>query len=259
MPFIQTHSIPDILAGASATSGSLASLASTTIAQQPQIMPGQSAQAPTSIIQHGPIRRLPLELLDEIIVTALIDETVSSAFFKRGMYAHRRLALVCALWRAIVVALRRRPWTYSNIHLGKDCATSMVSDDVKASMMHEYLGFSGSEPLNVRLDLSLVSGGIPPYVRAVLEQSHRLQSLSIIGDLRDEGAHSALSLIAHPGDLPILRNLSLEDLLDFLCFPAIEEVTIKRDEKSETEVMVALQSDIHDGGGDVERLVVNYV
>ncbi|KAL1721408.1 hypothetical protein EV715DRAFT_288545 [Schizophyllum commune] len=220
-------------------------------------------------------------------------------------------------------------------------------------------------------------------------------SLSIIGDLRDEGAHSALSLISHPGDLPILRNLSLEDvgtapikeetdevafdffehalaltnltlagslgtslidvyvlydnitaftckdmdaevlldflvlmpnlerldfsgpsglaspswelcfdepadddvktgcicchcieededialelshlkqliirdtaqavsseLLDFLCFPAIEEVTLKRDEKFETEVMVALQSDIHDGGGDVERLIVNYV
>ncbi|KAL1690775.1 hypothetical protein GGG16DRAFT_125471 [Schizophyllum commune] len=259
MPFIQTHSLSDVLIGASATSGSLASLASTTIAQQPQVMPGQSAQAPTSIIQHGPLRRLPLELLDEIIVTALIDETANSAFFNWGMYAHRRLALVCPLWHEIVVALRRRPWTYSNIHLGKDCATSMVSDDVKSSMMHEYLGFSGNEPLNVTLDLSLVSGGIPPYVRAVLGQSHRLQSLSITGDLRDEGTHSALSLISHPGDLPILRNLSLEDLLDFLCFPAIEEVTLKRDEKFETEVMVALQSDIHDGGGDVERLVVSYV
>ena len=49
------------------------------------------------------------------------------------------------------------------------------------------------------------------------------------------------------------------ELLDFLCFPAIEEVTLKRDEKFETVVMVALQSDIHDDGGDVERLVVNYV
>ena len=49
------------------------------------------------------------------------------------------------------------------------------------------------------------------------------------------------------------------ELLDFLCLPAIEEVTMKRDEKFEMEVMVALQSDIHDGGGDVERLVVNYV
>ncbi|KAL1681316.1 hypothetical protein EV122DRAFT_288077 [Schizophyllum commune] len=248
MPLTQTHSLSDVLVSASATSGSLATVASTTIAQQPQVMPGQSAQAPTSITEHGPLRRLPLEILDEIIVTALIDETANSAFFYWGMYAHRRLALVCPLWHEIVVALRRRPWTYSNIHLGKDCATSMGSDDVKASMMHEYLGFSGNEPLNVTLDLRLVSGGIPSYVRAVLEQSRRLQSLSIIGDLRDEGAHSALSLISHPGDLPFLRNLSLED-----------EVTLTRDEKFETEVMVALQSDIHDGGGDVERLVVNYV
>ncbi|KAL1721411.1 hypothetical protein EV715DRAFT_170298, partial [Schizophyllum commune] len=169
MPLTQTLYIPDVLVSASATSGSLASLASTTIVQQPQVMPGQSAQAPASIIQHGPLRRLPLELLDEIIVTALIDETANSAFFNWGMYAHRRLALVCPLWHEIVVALRRRPWTYSNIHLGKDCATSMVSDDVKASMMHEYLGFSGNEPLNVTLDLRLVSGGIPSYVRAVLE------------------------------------------------------------------------------------------
>ncbi|KAL1743917.1 hypothetical protein HDZ31DRAFT_74572 [Schizophyllum fasciatum] len=154
---------------------------------------------------------LPVELIQEIMIIAILNDVYSLEhdFFAGAAHMSTRLALVCSSWNAVLRSLSRQSWLYRVVNLGSRSLRPDIDEDTKSALMHSYLARSADGPLHVIIDTDhLFDGREPPYLQALLYESHRWETATFRGDFRDAAAHGTLLSISL--DLPILQHLDLE-------------------------------------------------
>ncbi|KAL1721403.1 hypothetical protein EV715DRAFT_288541 [Schizophyllum commune] len=171
-----------------------------------------------SVLSHGHVNELPVELLGEVFTLVVNDRQSHSwgLMFKAGVSVYEVLALVCRKWRPIIESFSRVPWRFTTIYLGYDCLTSAVSAQSKLEVAKAILKLSGSHQLDVTVDLRVLCPKRPAWLYSVLVQYQRFRSLTIRGDLRDKGEREAFNRLRIDGNpqgkgfCSALTRLSLE-------------------------------------------------
>ncbi|KAI5894303.1 uncharacterized protein SCHCODRAFT_02540711 [Schizophyllum commune H4-8] len=118
-----------------------------------------------------------------------------------------RLRLTSKLWNGVVQGAVQSGRLYQMVNVGASCAVSTLSDDQKISRVEQYLKLSKNMPLTVILAAQHQQNGeLPPYVRPVLDESHRWAAVTVRTDL----GRAARSLLPINGKLGQLTHVKIE-------------------------------------------------
>ncbi|KAL1681300.1 hypothetical protein EV122DRAFT_275366 [Schizophyllum commune] len=148
---------------------------------------------------------LPNELLTEIFLCA-VQQAIASAefclFSAKEPDVCSRLRLTGKLGNRIVCDAARSGILYQLVNVGALCATSTLSDAQKIARVEQYLKLTKDKPLTVILAVQHQEDGeLPPYVRPVLNESHRWAAVTVHADLRKASRSLALTLNGKLGQL----------------------------------------------------------
>ncbi|KAL1732781.1 hypothetical protein EV714DRAFT_270409 [Schizophyllum commune] len=154
---------------------------------------------------HSVSPALPIELLTEIFLCA-VQQAIASPdyclFAAREPDVCARLRLTGKLGTRIVCDAARSGILYQLVNVGALCAVSTLSDDQKVARVEQYLKLTKDKPLTVILAVQHQEDGeLPPYVRPVLNESHRWAAVTVHADLRKASRSLALTLNGKLGQL----------------------------------------------------------
>ncbi|KAL1659199.1 hypothetical protein GGF50DRAFT_120111 [Schizophyllum commune] len=172
------------------------------------------AVAVSARLTHSVSPVLPNELLTEIFLY-VVQQAIASPdyclFAAREPDVCTRLRLTGKLGSRIVHDAARSGILYQLVHVGALCAVSTLSDDQKIARVEQYLKLTKDKPLTVILAVQHQEDGeLPPYVRPVLNESHRWAAVTVHADLRK----ASCSLLTLDGKLGQLRHVEIKHVDD---------------------------------------------
>ena len=167
----------------------------------------QVFQGTQAALDITPIQRVPVELIASIFELCLPEWEWSSP---RYALALGQLMQTCREWRTIAISTAKL-WRFINVNLNYGGFVSQTA------LVTTWLARSGCYPLSVRLECHTYKAAGHPAVNAIIQHSHRWQSLCIISV---GGFYDRLS--SAKGHLDKLQTL----FFDHLCYINIDTFSI---------------------------------